>query len=260
MSVTGIEKLEFGVDDLTHCARFMRDFGLAGDASGQRFTTLSGARVELNPIHSPDLPPAFEAGNTLRRMTWGVADRAALDALRPKLSRQPAFREIDGALECQDPNGMTLRVQVTQQVAVTLNVEPINQWGDVRRIDTPSPVYDGAQPINVGHVVFFVEELAAVEAFYRDVLGFQVSDRYINRAVFLRCGVRGGHHNLFLLQLPNRKRGLNHVAFTVRDIHEVIGGGIAMNKNAWSTLYWPRPSPGLFRLFLVRQQPDRRRF
>lgn len=27
MSVTGIEKLEFGVDDLTHCARFMRDFG-----------------------------------------------------------------------------------------------------------------------------------------------------------------------------------------------------------------------------------------
>ena len=32
MSVTGIEKLEFGVDDLTHCARFMRDFGLAGDA------------------------------------------------------------------------------------------------------------------------------------------------------------------------------------------------------------------------------------
>ena len=66
MSITGIEKLEFGVEDLTHCAKFMRDFGLTGDASGQRFTTLSGARVELNPIDSHDLPPAFEAGNTLR--------------------------------------------------------------------------------------------------------------------------------------------------------------------------------------------------
>lgn len=44
MSVTGIEKLEFGVEDLTHCAKFMLDFGLTGDASGQRFTTLSGAR------------------------------------------------------------------------------------------------------------------------------------------------------------------------------------------------------------------------
>ncbi len=51
-------------------------------------------------------------------MTWGVADRAALDALRPKLERQPAFREIDGALECRDPNGMTLRVQVSQQTAL----------------------------------------------------------------------------------------------------------------------------------------------
>lgn len=70
MCITGIEKLEFGVENLTHCAKFMRDFGLTGDASGQRFTTLSGARVELNPVDSPDLPPAFEAGNTLRRMTW----------------------------------------------------------------------------------------------------------------------------------------------------------------------------------------------
>ena len=85
MSVTGIEKLEFGVEDLTHCAKFMRDFGLTGDASGQRFTTLSGARVELNPIDSPDLPPAFEAGNTLRRMTWAVAAQSDLDALRPEL-------------------------------------------------------------------------------------------------------------------------------------------------------------------------------
>lgn len=94
MSVTGIEKLEFGVEDLTHCAKFMRDFGLTGDASGQRFTTLSGARVELNPIDSPDLPPAFEAGNTLRRMTWAVASQSDLDALRPKLAQQPGFREV----------------------------------------------------------------------------------------------------------------------------------------------------------------------
>lgn len=69
MSITGIEKLEFGVDDLNHCAKFMRDFGLTGDASGRAFTTLSGARVELNPTDAADLPPAFEAGNTLRRMT-----------------------------------------------------------------------------------------------------------------------------------------------------------------------------------------------
>ncbi len=37
MSITGIEKLEFGVDDLNHSAKFMRDFGLTGDASGRAF-------------------------------------------------------------------------------------------------------------------------------------------------------------------------------------------------------------------------------
>lgn len=243
MSIIGIEKLEFGVDNLSDCARFMQDFGLEADAGERAFSTLSGARVALHPLDEPDLPPAFEAGNTLRRMSWGVESRAALEALRPQLARQPGFREVDGALECQDPNGMTLRVQVSEQRAIALAVEPINQWGDARRIDTPSPVYERAAPINIGHVVFFVEELAAVERFYRDVLGFQVSDRYVNRAVFLRCGPRGGHHNLFLLQLPNRKRGLNHVAFNVRDIHEVIGGGIAMNKKHWSTFIGPGRHP-----------------
>ena len=243
MSIIGIEKLEFGVDNLSDCARFMQDFGLEADADERAFSTLSGARVALYPLDEPALPPAFEAGNTLRRMSWGVESLAALEALRPQLARQPGFREVDGALECQDPNGMTLRVQVSEQKAVALTVEPINQWGDARRIDTPSPVYERAAPINIGHVVFFLEELAAVERFYRDVLGFQVSDRYVNRAVFLRCGPRGGHHNLFLLQLPNRQRGLNHVAFNVRDIHEVIGGGIAMNKKHWSTFIGPGRHP-----------------
>ncbi len=244
MSVTGIEKLEFGVEDLSLSGKFMADFGLRDLGCGRRFATLSGAEVELNDIHSPTLPPAFEPGSTLRRMTWAVADNAALAALRPKFATQPGFKELEqGGLECRDPNGMTLRVQVSRQQSVTLEVPAINQWGDVRRVDTPSPVYEKAEPINIGHVVFFVENLAAVEQFYREVLGFHVSDRYINRAVFLRTQARGGHHNLFLLQLPKRGRGLNHVAFTVRDIHEVIGGGIAMNKRQWSTFIGPGRHP-----------------
>lgn len=155
----------------------------------------------------------------------------------------PGFRQVGEELECLDPNGMMLRFVVSRQQAVEVPVTPINQWGDVRRIDQPSPVYSQAQPINIGHVVFFVEDLAATERFYRELLDFQVSDRYIDRAVFLRTRARGGHHNLFLLKLPNRPRGLNHVAFTVRDIHEVIGGGIAMNKEKWSTFIGPGRHP-----------------
>lgn len=248
MSIIGIEKLEFGVEDLPTCEKFMQDFGLQpmlqhwGEAR-REFTTLSGASVVLYPRNSEVLPAAFEAGSTLRRMTWGVDSPAALAALQPQLEKMPGFRLVGEELECCDPNGMTLRFGVTAQRAVELPVTPINQWGDVRRIDQPSPVYAKAEPVNIGHVVFFVEDLAATERFYCDRLGFQVSDRYIDRAVFLRTQVRGGHHNLFLLKLPNRPRGLNHVAFTVRDIHEVIGGGIAMNKESWSTFIGPGRHP-----------------
>ncbi len=248
MSVIGIEKLEFGVEDLPTCEKFMQDFGLqpATQHWGEpqrEFTTLSGARVVLHPIQSAALPAAFEGGSTLRRMTWGVASPADLARLQPRLALMPGFRQVGEELECLEPNGMTLRFVVSRQQAVEVPVTPINQWGDVRRIDQPSPVYSQAQPINIGHVVFFVDDLAATERFYRELLDFQVSDRYIDRAVFLRTQARGGHHNLFLLKLPNRPRGLNHVAFTVRDIHEVIGGGIAMNKEQWSTFIGPGRHP-----------------
>ncbi|WP_127957067.1 VOC family protein [Serratia microhaemolytica] len=248
MNVTGIEKLEFGVEDLPLSERFMQDFGLQAvtqpaDDNSREFTTLSGASVVLYPQHSTQLPPAFEAGSTLRRITWAVASPSALTALQARLQHLPSFRVVGEALECQDPNGMTLRFAVSRQQPVSLQVTPINQWGDVRRIDQASPLYEKAQPINIGHVVFFVEDLAATEQFYCQQLGFQVSDRYIDRAVFLRAQVRGGHHDLFLLKLPNRPRGLNHVAFNVRDINEVIGGGIAMNRQQWSTFIGPGRHP-----------------
>ena len=53
----------------------------------------------------------------------------------------------------------------------------------------------------------------------------------------------GGHHDLFLLQTPVRRRGLNHVAFTVRDIHEVFGGGLHVSRCGWKTQIGPGRHP-----------------
>jgi catechol-2,3-dioxygenase len=81
-----------------------------------------------------------------------------------------------------------------------------------------------------------------MRAFYLDRLGLILSDEYPGHGAFLRCQLRGEHHNLFILNRPD-KPGVNHVAFTLADIHEVIGGGIAMSKKGWKTEIGPGRHP-----------------
>ena len=81
-----------------------------------------------------------------------------------------------------------------------------------------------------------------MRAFYIDAMGFTLSDEYPGHGAFLRCTTPGEHHNLFLLNRPG-KPGVNHVAFTLADIHEVIGGGIAMAQKSWKTEIGPGRHP-----------------
>ena len=119
----------------------------------------------------------------------------------------------------------------------------MNTWSHRPRVIRRSPAYERAIPIEVGHVVFFVRDVNACEKFYSDNFGFVASDRYPDRGIFLRCAAEGGHHDLFLLQTPDAKVGLNHVAFTVRDIHEVFGGGLHMARKGWETQLGPGRHP-----------------
>ena len=68
----------------------------------------------------------------------------------------------------------------------------------------------------------------ATSDFFVRRLGFVVSDSYPGHAAFLRARTPGSHHDAFILSRPGRP-GLNHVAFTVSNIHEVFGGGLAIN-------------------------------
>ena len=113
------------------------------------------------------------------------------------------------------------------------------------RVDTPAPLYDeGASPLGIGHVVFLAADIEAGEKFYRDRLGFRLSDRYSgNRAVFLRCSAENEHHNLFFLNTSGAKTELQHVAFQVRDIHEVFGGGVRMRELGYKTEVGPGRHP-----------------
>lgn len=247
MNLTGIDAITYGVEDLNDARRFLADWGLKkvrSSAQAAVFETLDGGQVTVRPTTAKALPPAIEPGPTLREVTWGVSGKRALDALVKRLRKSfEVNMRKDGSALLTDPMGMAVGLRVQQRRKVKAAGSPANTADRVQRIDKPARVYDRAEPVGIGHVVLNVPDLAEMEAFYTGHLGFQVSDRYPGRGVFLRCQKRGGHHNLFLLQLPTGKAGLNHVAFTVRDIHEVFGGGLHVSRAGWETQIGPGRHP-----------------
>lgn len=245
MSIVGIDEIVYGAEGLERCGRFLDDWGLVRrEADSQRlvYETGNGGRVVVADPAALTDSPAFEDGPTLRQVVWGVGDPADLDTLRRQLASAPSFFDDGSRVGCIDPNGMTVRFQVTARRALEASGALSNTWDRRERINTPAPIYERAMPIEVGHVVFFVADLVATQAFYES-LGFVLSDRYPERGAFMRCAARGGHHDLFLLKSPDGRRGLNHVAFTVRDIHEVFGGGLFVSGKGWETQLGPGRHP-----------------
>lgn len=253
-SAIGIE----GIDAITYSSdgtpqnwddtrRFFSDWGLTSlqdTIEKQVWETLNGAQVIVRHPNDPSLAPAMEPGPTLREVVWGVKDDATLERIGNTL----------GGFSTLDPHG--LRIVFQKSAKRTLNIQgaSTNPYGNTQRVDMPSPVYERATPVDIGHVVLFTDRVTEAEAFYQR-LGFVTSDRYPGRGVFMRCAEVGGHHDLFLLQLPNKATGLNHVAFTVRDIHEVFGGGLHMSRCGWKTQLGPGRHPISSAYFWYFQNP-----
>jgi catechol-2,3-dioxygenase len=246
MATLGIDEITYGADDLATSKRFFLDWGLKlvdEEADRLVFETLNGGRVVVAAAARADLPAAMETGNTLREVVWGVESEADLATYAQRIAKQPGFVEQGGRIGCTDPNGLAVRFQVTKKRDVEVQSADYNTWNRKGRVNRAAPAYERAQPIEVGHVVFFVKDVATCEKFYTENFGFTASDRYPGKGAFLRCAPDGGHHDLFLLQRPDKHAGLNHVAFTVRDIHEVFGGGLHISRSGWETQLGPGRHP-----------------
>ena len=65
MSIEGIDRITYGVDDIAACKRFFLDWGLRlvreNDASLD-FESLNGCEVRIRKTDDPSLPRATEAG------------------------------------------------------------------------------------------------------------------------------------------------------------------------------------------------------
>jgi catechol 2,3-dioxygenase-like lactoylglutathione lyase family enzyme len=247
-AIEGIDALTFSTELWDESRRFYADWGLTlrtDNATEQVWETLNGAQVIVRRPDDASLPAPIESGPTLREVTWGVIGAQRLEEIAQALKDAPGFQDLrssTGQIKALDPHGLGLVFQPSCKRQLDLQGSPTNPWGNTQRVDTPSPVYDRATPVDIGHMVLFTDNVKKAEAFYQS-LGFVTSDRYPGRGAFMRGAPEGGHHDLFLLELPTKAVGLNHVAFTVRDIHEVFGGGLHMSRCGWTTQLGPGRHP-----------------
>ena len=238
MPVTGIDQVHFVVTDEQEADRYLRDWGLrfVSDAAGNRYECADGSAVSFRT------EPALDVGalpfQNLERLVWGVTDQAALDALADDLEAdRPVETLPDGTLTLTDDLGLPIGLRVSRRRPIEASPTLFNTPGAPARINQPAAFYERAVPQEISHIVLGVADYAKAEAFYRERLGFHVTDRYVGRGAFLRGPAVGNHHNLFMLD--EGRNIFNHLAFKVRDIHEVIGGGQAFARLGADTLTGP---------------------
>ena len=155
-----------------------------------------------------------------------VADEAQLEVVRERLERadcevtrasekEASDRFVAALIRTVDPDGLPIEIY----------------YGHLLRVEDP---FNSPRPISgfvtgdlgLGHAVLSVSDIDRSVAFYKDVLGFRISDLITFEPVpgfeasvtFFHCNAR--HHSLALVQSPLPKR-LAHVMFELKSLDDV---------------------------------------
>lgn len=181
-------------------------FKVKMDNYGYRFLITRGAREDVATV-------GFQ-----------VANQAALRAVEKRLvengvevthvsGHELELKEVQELIRFQDPEGLLLEVSYNPRISDDAEL-PIIKGGFITNEE------------GMGHIAITVADLAKGEAFYRDILGFRLSD-YIEqniqgipiRFTFFHCNPR--HHTLALAGVPVPFR-LHHFMVEVKDI-DLVG-------------------------------------
>lgn len=241
MPILGIESLVFGVDDVALCCRFWQDFGLTPVSIQPQqgvFAVASGSQVIVRAKDDPTLPPANFSGQGLREAVWGVDTAESLQALAAGLAVDREVRfDADGTAHFLADDATPLALRVWRKRPVISQPDPINAPGNIQRLNLHRKWRIRAQPKTINHVVYFADDYVAAIEFYRDRLGFRLSDHFKGTGAFARADGTNEHHSVFLFsnQLPitQGRSGYIHAAFGVEDIDELMLGANNMERLGW---------------------------
>jgi catechol 2,3-dioxygenase-like lactoylglutathione lyase family enzyme len=127
-------------------------------------------------------------------------------------------------------------------------IELISGW-------TASPAMapvGGMAASRLGHVAMYTADPQRTQKFYSDLLGFRVSDWIEQSFVFMRCGA--DHHSLNFV--AGEGRGINHIAFELRDSSHMHRACDLLGRNRMPILWGPvRHGPG-HNVAVYHRNPD----
>ena len=161
---------------------------------------------------------------------WQAASREALGRIRDRLTgagvavktdpELAAERNVLEIFVCEDPAGNRVEFFCGAEIASAPFVSPSGA-----RFVTST----GGQSLGLGHVVMFVDDLAATNEFYMKLLDFELTDAIIHGpmgATFAHTNPR--HHSLaFGPAMGPMKAGIDHFMLEVDDLDAV---GVALDR------------------------------
>jgi catechol 2,3-dioxygenase-like lactoylglutathione lyase family enzyme len=248
MTITRVERVVYGVADLDECTRFFDDFGLdrvtedrvtADGQSGEgppgaRFATQTGQVVELRPAGDPSLLPAVDNGPTIREIVWGVDSAEALDALAARLADGREITAAGGEVHTVDETGFGVGLAVSAPRPWHGHRPGVNRAGAETRWNQPVQHPGRVRPIRLCHVALNIPKAGREQAvaFYTERLGFVPTERVRDVGVFMRAPGDTDHHTLLLGHRADRA-SVNHTAYEVATVDEVIVGANDMIDRGW---------------------------
>ena len=233
ITVEDVAYVRFTAPDLGLMRAFLADFGLRRVDDEQGALWMRGAGTDPVVHVTEEGPPAF-AGLGLRARSIDDVERiAAHDDLPVEEASTPGGGIVTRLV---DPNGFRIDVIAGQSAAEALPLAARTDWNiasHVGRGNVSKRVPTGPSTVmRLGHVVLFVDDLAASWTWWRDRFGLLLSDEVRDDegdpvGLFIRCD-RGDrpadHHSLNLATVPGRGAGFHHAAFEVRDLDDLMTG------------------------------------
>jgi len=235
-TIQDIAYVRYQAPDLDRMETFLTDFGLRHSARTAQALYMRGGSA-AHHVH------ITERGDTARGIGFGLQARTAEGLL------QVAQRTGAPVEDNPEPGGGQ-RVRFTDPAGFTVDVihgqaalAPVpyrasvitNSADERKRLGTPVRLQP--QPSSVarlGHVVLLVPDFRTALEFYRDILDMRVSDSYWagaphnTIAAFMHCGLGSDwtdHHTVALIAAEDGKARIEHSAFEVLDLDDLVQGG-----------------------------------